>query len=476
MDHKAVQAFVDNDWETVALPALEKFIEIPNTSPEFGGDGADALCAARFLESYVASQTIAGLRTELLTAEGRTPMLVVTVDGTDGSDHTVLSYGHMDKQPGLGGWSIGGPTTPVIKDGKLYGRGGCDDGYALLSYLSALKSLKAQNVKHCRMVITIEAGEESGSPDMEYWLDHLAPHIGSRVSLLFCLDSGAGDYDHLWITPSLRGFVAGTLKVAMLSEQVHSGEGSGVVADSGRVIRMLLNRVEAVDSGRILVPECSCEIPPAQREYVENAAKVLGSQIVTDLPLLDGVQCVSKSVEQLLINQIWTPQMTIIATDTDTLPPLPGSNIIRTQTALRLSVRLPPKVDVEIALKAFGDTLLRAPLPYGAHVTFDDTMAGPGWASTAEKGGWLSSSIEKASRSFFGRQAQYKGEGGSIPIICDFQKRYPEAEIIVTGTGGPQSNSHAVNESLDIPCVKKMTACVASILSDHAKHVATSRS
>eukprot|EP01083_Nonionella_stella_P046907 125601_1 len=468
----SVEKFVANEWETNALPALEDFVRIPNTSPEFNGSPADALKAAQFMKAYVDKQEMAGCTADLRTCGDKTPMLVITIDGTDGSNDTVLSYGHMDKQPGLGGWSVGGPTDPVRVGDKLYGRGAVDDGYSMFAYITALKALKAQGTKHCRMVITMEAGEESGSPDMIYWLDQLKDHIGTNVSLVICLDSGCGNYDQLWITPSLRGMMAGDLKVSMLREQLHSGEGSGVIADTARVHRMLLNRVEDVNTGYVTVPETHCVIPEAHQNYVDKATCILKEGVFNEMPLLAGIKPVTDDCKQLLMNQLWEPTMTVIANDHGSLPPLPGSNIIRTETNMRLSFRLPPCVVPEKALEAVKATLLKEPLPYGAKVTFENTMMGSGWASNSAAGGWLETSITDSSTTFFGKAAAFKGMGGSIPIINDFQGRYTDAEIIVSGVAGPQSNMHAVNETLDVPAVKKLTSAFAKILADHAENVA----
>ena len=74
-----------------------------------------------------------------------------------------------------------------------------------------------------RCVVLIEACEESGSYDLPFYVDHLASRIGDP-SLVVCLDSGCGNYDQLWLTTSLRGMIAGVLRVEVLTEGVHSGD------------------------------------------------------------------------------------------------------------------------------------------------------------------------------------------------------------------------------------------------------------
>jgi acetylornithine deacetylase/succinyl-diaminopimelate desuccinylase-like protein len=161
----------------------------------------------------------------------------------------VLLYGHLDKQPEMVGWTEGyGPWVPRLEGDKLYGRGGADDGYAMFGALSALMALREQKVAHAHCVVLIEACEESGSYDLPYYVDHLAQRIGSP-SLVVCLDSGCGNYDQLWMTTSLRGMASGTLTVEVLDEGVHSGDASGIVPSSFRILRRLLSRLEDEETG-----------------------------------------------------------------------------------------------------------------------------------------------------------------------------------------------------------------------------------
>ncbi len=152
-----------------------------------------------------------------------TPLLLVDVPGE--LPGSVLLYGHLDKQPEFTGWLPGlGPWEPVVRDGKLYGRGGADDGYAVFSSLTAIAALKAQKIPLARCVLLIEACEESGSVDLPAHLDALGDAIGDP-SLVVCLDAECSNYDQVWCTTSLRGNLIGRLTVRVLTEGVHSGDG-----------------------------------------------------------------------------------------------------------------------------------------------------------------------------------------------------------------------------------------------------------
>src|SRR6187397_3117685 len=153
------------------------------------------------------------------------------------------------------GWREGlGPWTPVIEGDKLFGRGGADDGYAIFASLTAINAVRRDKFPHARCVVLIEACEESGSYDLPAYIDHLAPRIGD-VSLVVCLDSGCGNYDQLWSTTSLRGLIAGDLTVEVLKEGVHSGDASGIIPSSFRILRSLLARLENAETGEILLKD-----------------------------------------------------------------------------------------------------------------------------------------------------------------------------------------------------------------------------
>jgi acetylornithine deacetylase/succinyl-diaminopimelate desuccinylase-like protein len=312
-------------------------------------------------------------------------------------------------------------------------------------------------------VILIEASEESGSPDLPPYMDHLAGRIG-EPSLVVCLDSGAGNYDQLWCTRSLRGIVVGTLTVEVLTEGVHSGAASGIVPSSFRIARDLLNRLEDPRTGEILVPFFQVDVPPARREEARQLVRVLGDSIYRDFPFLEGVRPVTDDLDELVLNNTWRAALSVVGADG--FPPLEtAGNVLRTHTSLKLSLRLPPTVDAHEAARRLK-RILEADPPYGAQVRFDIEGPGTGWDApvTAE---WLEESLDRASRSFFGQPHCAYGEGGSIPFMSMLGERFPRAQFVITGVLGPQSNAHGPNEFLHIDTAKNLTGCVAQVLADH---------
>jgi acetylornithine deacetylase/succinyl-diaminopimelate desuccinylase-like protein len=372
----------------------------------------------------------------------------------------------MDKQPEFTGWAEGlSPWTPVIRDGRLYGRGGADDGYAIFGSILAVRAIAEQGIAHSRCVIVIEAGEESSSPDLPAYIDALAARIGNP-SLVVCLDAECGNYDQFWCTTTLRGNLVGTLKVEVLTEGVHSGMASGIVPSSFRIVRQLLTRVEDAQTGRILIDAFHTDIPKDRLDQARGVAKTLGSTVRSKVPLLPGMQAMSSDPLELILNSTWRPMLS--TTGVDGIPPVQSAgNVLRPMTSFVLSIRLPPTVDPSRAAAALKETLERDP-PYGAKVTFTVASSMGGW-NAPSNAAWLEAAAQQASQACFGADAMYMGTGGSIPFMAMLSEKFPGVQFVVTGVLGPHSNAHGPNEFLDIATGKKVTGCVSYILAAHAR-------
>jgi acetylornithine deacetylase/succinyl-diaminopimelate desuccinylase-like protein len=447
------------------VPKLSEYIRIPNKSPSFDSDWQShghMDRAAELMAAWCREQAIAGLEVEILREPGRTPLLICEVPGQ--GDDAVLLYGHMDKQPEFTGWAEGlSPWTPVIRDGKLYGRGGADDGYAVFSSLTAIRLLQEQRIPHARCVVLIEACEESGSYDLPYYVEKLASRIGSPT-LVVCLDAECGNYEQLWCTTSLRGNLVGDLVVEGLTEGVHSGAGTGIAPSVFRIARTLLARVESDVTGDILVDALSTPIPPERIAQARAAAGVLGENIAGKLPFVPGARALTDSPVELVLNNTWRP--TLAVTGAAGLPAMENAgNVLLPRVEFRLSFRLPPTADAEAAAAAVKQRIEADP-PYGVRARFDIESSLPGW-DAPPVAPWLERSMNEASRAAFGKDAMYLGTGGSIPFIGMLGERFPETQFLVTGVLGPHSNAHGPNEFLHIGCAEKLTACVAKVIADH---------
>jgi len=459
-----VLAFVERAWDESIVPALSDYVRIPAKSPAFDRQWREhghLDRAVALVEDWCRRRKVEGLRVEVHRLEGRTPVIVMEIPGAGGE--TVLLYGHCDKQPEMTGWAEGlGPWTPVRRGDRLYGRGAADDGYAAFAALTALEALEAQGVPHARAIVLIEACEESGSVDLPAYVDALAGRLGTP-GLVVCLDSGCGNYEQLWGTTSLRGLVGGELAVEVLAEGVHSGA-SGIVPSSFRILRAVLARLEDAATGAILPRELHAEIPPERLAQARAVAAALGAEVWNRFPFVPGMRAVHEDPVELLLASTWRPALAV--TGADGLPALADAgNVLRPRTAVKLSLRLPPTVDPAPAAARIKE-LLEAEPPYGARVTFTPSSLSAGWEAPPMRE-WLAASVEAASRAHFGRPAMFQGTGGSIPFMAMLGERFPDAQFLITGVLGPESNAHGPNEFLHVPTGVRVTACVAHVLADH---------
>ena len=463
-------AFSERIWEQEIVPAVSEYIRIPNKSHAFEPNWRETGHmdrAVALIEAWCRRQPIPGLTVEVVRLPNRTPVILMELGPKDAaSNDTVLLYGHLDKQPEMVGWREGlGPWTPVREGDRLYGRGGADDGYSSFASLAALRLLHEQGIPHARCVVLIEAAEESGSTDLPAYIEALAERIGTP-SLVVCLDSGCGNYEQLWTTTSLRGIVAGELKVEVLSEGVHSGDASGVVASSFRLLRQLLSRIEDERTGEILVRGLHVEIPAERLAQARASAEVLGDEVISHYPWMKGMRPVSADRFELVLNRTWRPALAI--TGADGLPSLQSAgNVLRPQTTLKLSLRIPPRLDPKSATLALKRALEVDP-PCGATVSFTGDKASTGW-DAPPVAPWLERAMDAASQSYFNKPAMSMGEGGTIPFMGMLGEKFPEAQFLITGVLGPHSNAHGPNEFLHIPTGKKLTCCVAAVIAAHCR-------
>ena len=462
-----VRASIDRLWNESILERLEAYIRIPNKSPHFDPEWeahGHMEAAVQLMADWCRAHAVPGMEVEVRRIAGRTPLLLVDVPGE--LPGSVLLYGHLDKQPEFTGWAEGlAPWTPVLRNGRLYGRGGADDGYAVFSSLAAILALKAQKVPLARCVLLIEACEESGSIDLPAHLAALGERIGNP-SLVVCLDAECSDYQRVWCTTSLRGDLIGRLRVRVLTEGVHSGMGTGIAATPFRIAQHLLARLEDPATGEVIPKELTAEIPSDRRAQIAATARVLGKNVAGKLPWTAGAHAISTDTAELIANNTW--RATLAVTGADGLPPTAtAGNVLLPEVCLKLSLRLPPTCDAEAATQVVRSLLERDP-PYGAAVSFEADPGVGGWNAPAFAP-WLSEAIELASQTVYRSEAMHAGCGGTIPFMGMLGRQFPRTQFFITGVLGPHSNAHGPNEFLDVDYTKKLTASVAVVLAEHGR-------
>ena len=465
MNTKKIIKDIHSFWDCEIVPALIEYIKIPNKSPSFDPDWEKHGYMDKVLNlaaDWTEKNKPSGSEMIIKKSPGRTPLLLLDIPGT--KEGNILMYGHLDKQPEMEGWKEDlGPWKPVIKDKKLYGRGGADDGYALFASIASINALKEQKIDHPRILILIEFSEESGSPDLPHYMNLCSEVIGSP-DLVICLDSGAGDYKRFWTTTSLRGLIGLKMKVDVLKEGVHSGGASGHVPSSFRIARSLLSRLEDEETGEILLEELNTEIPDYRIEETKKLVSILNNEVVEEFPWKNNMKPSTNDNVEGVLRRTWKPAVSIVGVDG--MPSTANAgNVLRPYTTFQLSMRIPPTTSAKKAVSAMKKTLSEN-IPYDATVELKFEKAGEGWNAPESKP-WLLEAIDKASKQYFGQMACSIGEGGSIPFMGMLGKQFPEAQFVITGVLGPNSNAHGPNEFLHIPFAKRLTCCISSIIADY---------
>ena len=469
MDRSALTRTVRGLWDDDILPSLSALVAVPAISPIFDPAWAEhghLAAAVEHVRAWLADRDLPGTTVEVVELPDRTPLLLVDVPGTATTSDTVLMYGHLDKQPPVGGWGEGlGPWTPVVRDGRLYGRGAADDGYSGYAAIAAIEGVRQAGGTHSRCVVLLETGEESGSPDLPAYLEHLKPRLGD-VSLVVCLDSGGNDYDRMWLTTSLRGLAQATLTVRVLDSGLHSGMASGIVPSSFRIARQLLDRLEDSATGEVLVREMHVDIPEDRVAEVRDAVSSVPGVLVGSVPWADGTQPVVTDEVELALNAGWRPTLSV--TGASGLPePDDAGNVLRPFTTLVLSFRLPPTADSEASIEAVRRALT-TDVPYGATVELSRVEHADGW-NAPELAPWLRETLDRVGKEVFDAPWRTVALGGSIPFMGLLHEAYPQAQFLVTGAVGPDSNCHVPDEWLHLAQAARITEAVAVVLDAHAR-------
>src|SRR5919108_5279897 len=425
-----ITSYINAFWDREILPALQAYIRIPNESPLFDPDWqahGHMQRAVALVAEWIRRQQLPGCTLQVLQDGDRTPLLLLEFPG-DIPD-TVLMYGHLDKQPPMVGWRDDlDPWTPHLDaEGRLYGRGAADDGYAVFAALATVKALKDHGQPHGRIVILIECSEESGSWELPHHINTYAARLGPP-SLVICLDSGCGNYEQLWSTTNLRGLTTLNLRVEILREGVHSGLAGGIVPSPFLILRRLLDRLENADTGAIRLRELSVPIPEERIRQAEKAAGVPKGAIVADFPMLEEVRVLAEDPVELLLNNSWRPALAV--TGQDGMPSVTqAGNVLLPQLTYKLSLRLPPTLEADKATAAVIRVLEPEP-PFGARITV--TGSGTNGWNAPPLAPWLAEATDASSREFFGKGACYLGLGGSIPFMAMFGELFPQAQFLIT--------------------------------------------
>lgn len=281
------------------------------------------------------------------------------------------------------------------------------------------------------------------------------------------MDSGAFDYNQLWLTSSLRGVCIVELNVEFGKSGYHSGEVGGIIPETFRIVRQLLDRIDNAATGMV-VDDFQVEIPQWAKDEAQFMANLSGSEMHSKYDYCDGGACMDQdNLPEMYLNNTWRANMSI--TGAAGLPDTSiAGNVVRSSTAVKISLRLPPSA-TPASCEAKLIEILSANPPNNAKVTVKGGHSGQGWCMKPMDP-WLTSVVKRAGSDFFeGKDTGSYGMGGSIPFLAELDKMYPDTTILALGLIGPKSNAHAVNECINLTFAKKLTKALSHLIAEVAE-------
>jgi acetylornithine deacetylase/succinyl-diaminopimelate desuccinylase-like protein len=374
----------------------------------------------------------AGVETEIVRAyDGAPPAVVGERTGPAGAP-VVLLYAHHDVQPenDPADWDSA-PFEPVVRDGRLYGRGAADDKAGIAAHLGAIRALGDDLPVTVR--IFIEGEEETTSATLPDLLRQQHDRLAADVIVI--ADSGNWDIGVPALTTSLRGIARLDIEVRTLTHAVHSGMWGGLVPDAIMALTKLLSTLWTEDGGAAV--EGLVSGPATDIDYPE-------ARLRAESGAMPGTQWVGTGSA---VERLWTkPAITVTGLDAPKVAA--ASNTLVPAARARITVRLAPGDSSANAIARVQEHLAKH-VPWGAELTIIDVDGGEPTVLPSQ-GPAYDAARAAFTEAWDGVAPVDVGTGGSIPFIAEFQQAFPAASILVTGVEDPDTRAHGPNEGLHL--------------------------
>ena len=419
---------------------LSEMVEIKSISSDKNHrDDVDA--SAQFVENLFADL---GLNTQVIKVAGGMPAVVAHTD-IDTTKKTVLLYAHHDVQPvgDIDLWKTD-PFDPVIKEGRLYGRGSGDNKAGVVVHYNVVKQLLNDLPVNIR--IFIEGEEEIGSPTMSDFIEQNREALEADVIVI--ADSGNVKIGVPTITTSLRGLADAIIEVDQPMRPIHSGMGGGIVPDAFMVLSRIIASFHN-EKGELMIEGLTptdMKVEELDKSYIQ---KMLGSD---EINLFD-IESISK--------RLWLePALDVLAIDAPSVED--AVNLVIPKAKAKISLRLPPTEDPKHAMKMLEQHVMKN-IPWGASVKFIQNSEGSGVVADPSKP--FTTELVKSFNSIWDNETAYIGVGGSIPFANDFVREFPNAELVLVGAADEElGNAHAPNESVQIDHIEMLIESLVQTL------------
>jgi acetylornithine deacetylase/succinyl-diaminopimelate desuccinylase-like protein len=435
---------------------LFEFLRIPSVSARTE-HREDMRRAAEWLSARMRD---IGLSTEIVPTDGH-PIVLGEWRKAGENAPTVLIYGHYDVQPvePLELWESP-PFEPTIRRGRIYARGAVDDKGQLFLHIKALEAhLRTRNALPINVIVLAEGEEEVGSANLEQFIEANAARLGCDAVVIS--DSAMFAPGLPSILSSLRGMTYVQIDVRGPSVDLHSGSYGGAVINPATALARIIASFHDA-SGRVAIPGFYDTVRPWPTDVRER---------ITQLPFSEeefrnevGAPALGGEQDYSTLERIWTRPTCEINGLLSGYTGEGAKTVLPSSAMAKVSCRLVPDQnpdDITALVRAHVERVA----PPGVVVSVHALHGGRPWR--ADLSGPLFDAARRALASAFGREPVIVGEGGSIPVVGDFE-RILRAPVLLVGFGLPGENAHAPNEWMSDENFMKGTRAIAALWDEFA--------
>ncbi|HYV97363.1 MAG TPA: dipeptidase [Gemmatimonadaceae bacterium] len=443
--------FIDANYSRFRDELFE-FLRIPSISArsEHNGD------CRRAAEWFAARTRAIGLDTEVLDTGGH-PAVIAEWRGAAKGAPTVLVYGHYDVQPvePLDLWTSP-PFEPAIRDGRIYARGSVDDKGQLYLHVKAAEALlAARGSLPVNLIILAEGEEEVGSEHLAAFIENHKARLAADCVVIS--DSAMFAPGIPSILSSLRGLAYFQIDVRGPAQDLHSGIYGGAVVNPAMALARILATMHDAD-GHVAIPGFYDDVDEWPKSAREGFAKLPFDEASfrkdVGAPDLGGEKGYS------IVERTWIRPTCEVNGLLSGYTGEGAKTVLPAVAMAKVSCRLVPQQTPEKIQELMKAHVARV-APKGVTVTVTHLHGGTPWR--AELGGKFFDAARAALAETFGREPVITGEGGSIPVVGDFE-RILGAPVLLIGFGLPGENAHAPDEWMSEENYRKGIVAIARLL------------
>jgi acetylornithine deacetylase/succinyl-diaminopimelate desuccinylase-like protein len=435
---------------------LFDFLRIPSVSAQ-PAHNADTRAAAEWVKRSLEQ---AGLSAAIHETPGH-PVVVGEWRGAGPDAPTVLIYGHYDVQPAepLDLWTSP-PFEPEVREGRIYARGSVDDKGQLFLHIKALEAhLQTRSILPCNVVVIAEGEEEVGSENLEAFVERKRDLLAADAVVIS--DSSMFAEGIPSILSSLRGLSYFQIDVQGPSGDLHSGMYGGAVVNPATALARIIASMHD-ENGHVAIDGFYDDVSP----FSDTVLAAMRDLPHTDAELKREIGVTSLGGEKgfTTLEKLWTRPTCEVNGLLSGYTGDGAKTVLPARAMAKVSCRLVPNQDPAKIARLF-EAHVKKFTPDGVTVKVSYLHGGRPWR--ADLSGPIFDAARRALNAAFGRDPVIVGEGGSIPVVGDFQ-RILDAPVLLVGFGLPGENAHAPDEWMSVENFRLGTRAMAALWDEYA--------